>query len=92
MRKGVHHRFQDKKYLQQEANKFGSSKNATGNDTVGVTSYNPINTLLQKETIDGIEITKSNKDGNYVTISFEDRYAYNSKILLIMILIIIDLC
>lgn len=33
----------------------------------------------QKETIDGIEITKSNKDGNYVTISFEDITNYESR-------------
>ena len=33
----------------------------------------------QKETIDGIELTKSNKDGNYVTISFEDITNYESR-------------
>ena len=33
----------------------------------------------QKETIDGIEITSSKKDGNYVTISFEDITNYESR-------------
>ena len=33
----------------------------------------------QKETIDGIELTKSNKDGNYVTITFEDITNYESR-------------
>ena len=33
----------------------------------------------QKETIDGIDITKSNKDGNYVTITFEDITNYESR-------------
>lgn len=33
----------------------------------------------QKETIDGIEITSSQKDGNYITISFEDITNYESR-------------
>lgn len=34
---------------------FGSSTNAKGTNTEGVTSYSPTNTLLQKETIDGVD-------------------------------------
>lgn len=34
---------------------FGSNTNANGEPTVGVTSYTPTNTLLQKETIDGVD-------------------------------------
>lgn len=34
---------------------FGSSTNAKGTNTEGVTSYSPKNTLLQKETIDGVD-------------------------------------
>ena len=33
----------------------------------------------QKETVNGIEITSSKKDGNYVTISFEDITNYESR-------------
>ena len=33
----------------------------------------------QKETINGIEVTSSKKDGNYVTISFEDITNYESR-------------
>lgn len=34
---------------------FGSSTNPNGVEPVGVDAYNPTNTLLQKETIDGVE-------------------------------------
>ena len=56
---------------------FGSSKNATGNDTVGVTSYNPINTLLQKETIDGVEYYYYDSNRNAV-----DYDTYNNRFML----------
>ena len=32
-----------------------------------------------KETVDGIDLTKSHKDGNYITISFEDITNYESR-------------
>lgn len=35
--------------------------------------------IHNKETIDGIEVTSSEKDGNYVTISFEDITNYESR-------------
>lgn len=35
--------------------------------------------IHQKETIEGIEITSSYKDGNYITISFEDITNYESR-------------
>ena len=34
---------------------FGAHTNPNGVEPIGVTSYNPSNTLLQKETIDGVE-------------------------------------
>ena len=45
---------------------FGQKKNAKGEDTVGVTSYSPKNTLLQKETIDGVDYYYYSSNSNAV--------------------------
>lgn len=45
---------------------FGQKKNAKGEDTVGVTSYSPKNTLLQKETIDNVDYYYYSSNSNAV--------------------------
>ena len=45
---------------------FGQKKNAKGEDTVGVISYSPKNTLLQKETIDNVDYYYYSSNSNAV--------------------------
>ena len=51
---------------------FGASTNPNGTSPVGVTSYNPSNTLLQKETIDGVEYYYYDSNRNAVDYDTEN--------------------
>lgn len=51
---------------------FGAPTNPNGVEPVGVTSYNPSNTLLQKETIDGVEYYYYDSNRNAVDYDTEN--------------------
>ena len=51
---------------------FGSATNAEGAPTKGVTSYSPSNTLLQKETIEGVEYYYYDSNRNAVDYDTEN--------------------
>lgn len=51
---------------------FGSLTNPLGNATTGVTSYKPINTLLQKETIDNVDYYYYDSNKNAVDYDIEN--------------------
>ena len=51
---------------------FGASTNPNGVKPVGVTSYNPSNTLLQKETIEGVEYYYYDSNRNAVDYDTEN--------------------
>jgi len=50
---------------------FGANTNPNGVSPVGVTSYNPTNTLLQKETVDGVEYYYYDSNRNAVDYDIE---------------------
>lgn len=51
---------------------FGTSKNALGTDSIGVTSYNASNTILQKETIDNVEYYYYDSNRNAVDYDIDN--------------------
>lgn len=51
---------------------FGSSTNALGQNTGGVISYSPINTILKKENIDGVEYYYYDSNKNAVDYDIEN--------------------
>lgn len=53
---------------------FGEPTNAKGQETKGVTNYSPINTLLQKETINNVEYYYYDSNRNAVDYDTENNY------------------
>lgn len=53
---------------------FGASTNPKGTTPVGVTSYTPTNTLLQKETIEGVEYYYYDSNRNAVDYDTENNH------------------